>query len=103
MCQVPSGWATALVRPAPTSEPASGSVSTIVAPQRFSTISWARRCCCGVPKWCSVVEKVMPIAYISTAGLAPSRNSSMPQRRELGAETPPTSSGRPICQKPDSR
>ena len=33
MCQVPSPWSTALVRPAPTSEPASGSVSTIVAPQ----------------------------------------------------------------------
>ena len=33
MCQVPSGCWMALVRPAPTSEPASGSVSTMVAPQ----------------------------------------------------------------------
>ena len=33
MCQVPSGCWTALARPAPTSEPASGSVSTMVAPQ----------------------------------------------------------------------
>ena len=32
MCQVPSGCSIALARPAPTSEPASGSVSTIVAP-----------------------------------------------------------------------
>ena len=36
MCHVPSGCCTALVRPEPTSEPASGSVSTIVAPQFFS-------------------------------------------------------------------
>ncbi len=32
MFQVPSSFGKALVRPAPTSEPASGSVSTIVAP-----------------------------------------------------------------------
>ncbi len=42
MCQVPSGWAMALVRPAPTSESASGSISTIdeaqlrCAPEAFS-------------------------------------------------------------------
>ena len=41
MCHVPSACSTALVRPAPTSEPASGSVSTIVAPQPRSIIRWA--------------------------------------------------------------
>ena len=39
--QVPSSFGVALVRPAPTSEPASGSVSTIVQCQFFSTIQWA--------------------------------------------------------------
>ena len=37
MCQEPSSCWTALVRPAPTSEPASGSVSTMVEPHCFST------------------------------------------------------------------
>ena len=49
MCQVPSGCSTALVRPAPTSEPASGSVSTIVAPHRLSTICCATLPCSSVP------------------------------------------------------
>ncbi len=40
-CHEPSGCSIAFVRPAPTSEPASGSVSTIVAPQPRSIISWA--------------------------------------------------------------
>ncbi len=44
-CQVPSACCTALVRPAPTSEPASGSVSTIVAPQPRSIMISAQRCC----------------------------------------------------------
>src|SRR3712207_7269709 len=44
-CQEPSGCCTAFVRPAPTSEPASGSVSTIVAPQPLSSMSWASCCC----------------------------------------------------------
>ena len=39
MCQVPSGCSMALVRPAPTSEPASGSVSTMVAPHSRSMAS----------------------------------------------------------------
>ncbi len=39
MCQEPSACLIALVRPAPTSEPASGSVSTMVAPQPRSIIS----------------------------------------------------------------
>ena len=49
MCQVPSACWTALVRPAPTSEPASGSVSTIVAPHLPSTIRWATLRCSSVP------------------------------------------------------
>ena len=38
MFQVPSSFGVAFARPAPTSEPASGSVSTIVAPQPFSVM-----------------------------------------------------------------
>ena len=49
MCQVPSACWTALVRPAPTSEPASGSVSTMVAPQPRSTVSLAHFFCSSVP------------------------------------------------------
>ena len=41
MCQLPSGCGMARVRPAPTSEPASGSVSTMVAPQPRSIMSSA--------------------------------------------------------------
>ena len=47
--QVPSPLSRALVRPAPTSEPASGSVSTMVAPQPRSTMSCAQCFCCSVP------------------------------------------------------
>ena len=51
ICQVPSGCWIAFVRPAPTSEPASGSVSTIVAAQLRSIASdasaAAARCRCG--------------------------------------------------------
>ena len=43
MFQVPSSLRVAVARPAPTSEPASGSVSTMVAPQCFSTMSSAMR------------------------------------------------------------
>ncbi len=49
MCQVPSGCRTAFARPAPTSEPASGSVRTMVAPQLRSMASSAKRFCSGVP------------------------------------------------------
>ena len=41
MFQVPSAFWVALERPAPTSEPASGSVSTMVVFQPWSTVSWA--------------------------------------------------------------
>ncbi len=49
MCQEPSSCLIALVRPAPTSEPASGSVSTMVAPHRPSTMRSATFCCSSVP------------------------------------------------------
>ena len=48
--QVPSAFSVALVRPAPTSEPASGSVSTIVQCQPFSTIQWASFFCSSLPR-----------------------------------------------------
>ena len=51
MCQDPSSCLMALVRPAPTSEPASGSVSTIVAPQPRSAANTAHFFCSSVPRW----------------------------------------------------
>ena len=51
MCQVPSGCWMALVRPAPTSEPASGSVRTMVEPQPRSAASLAHCFCSSVPRW----------------------------------------------------
>ena len=45
MCQVPSSCSIARVRPAPTSEPASGSVSTMVAPHSRSMACSANRFC----------------------------------------------------------
>ena len=48
-CQLPSGCRIALVRPAPTSLPASGSVSTMVEPHCFSIMVSAICCCSGVP------------------------------------------------------
>ncbi len=50
MCHVPSACWTALVRPAPTSEPASGSVSTMVEPQPRSAASMAHFFCSSVPR-----------------------------------------------------
>ena len=47
--QVPSPLSRALVRPAPTSDPASGSVRTMVAPHLRSTMSCAQCFCCSVP------------------------------------------------------
>ena len=54
MCHEPSSCLTALVRPAPTSEPASGSVSTIVAPQPRSAASTAHFFCSSVPRWYTI-------------------------------------------------
>ena len=93
MCQVPSGCCTALVRPAPTSEPASGSVSTIVAPQRPSTSSCASRFCSSVPRVCSTLAKAKPAEYMCTAGLEPRTNSAIAQRSDGGMTVPPSSAG----------
>ena len=84
-CQQPSGWATALVRPAPTSEPASGSVSTIVAPQPLSIMIWAQRCCSGVPLSYTTRAMLGPAMYMNAAGLAPSSSSAAAQRTVTGA------------------
>ncbi|CNM55116.1 Uncharacterised protein [Mycobacterium tuberculosis] len=51
MCQDPSACWTALVRAAPTSEPASGSVSTMVDPQPRSAARTAHFFCSSVPRW----------------------------------------------------
>ena len=79
MCQVPSGCSIALVRPAPTSEPASGSVSTIVAPHSRSTASSANRRCSGVPMCHRTFANEGPPAYIQTAALAPRISSASDQ------------------------
>ncbi len=60
MCQVPSACGIARARPAPTSEPASGSVSTMVAPHWRSMASSAKRCCSGVPLRCRIAAKPAP-------------------------------------------
>ena len=59
-CQLPSGWRTARVRPAPTSEPASGSVSTMVAPQPRSIMSSAQCRCSAVPRPWTTAAKLGP-------------------------------------------
>ena len=94
MCQVPSGCWIALVRPAPTSEPASGSVSTIVLPHLRSMACSAKRRCSGVPTDHSTWAKVGPPEYIQTAGLAPRISSATAQARERGAPVPPSPGGR---------
>ncbi len=76
MCHVPSSWRTALARPAPTSEPASGSVSTMVAPQPLSAISLATFSCSSVPSSAMTPAKAGPEEYIQMAGLAPSTISA---------------------------
>ena len=93
MCQVPSGCSMALVRPAPTSEPASGSVSTMVAPHSRSMASAANRFWSAVPRSHSTRPIVCPLAYIHTAGLEPRISSAMAQFKDLGASVPPSSAG----------
>ena len=93
MCQVPSGCAMALVRPAPTSEPASGSVSTMVEVQPRSIAISAKRCCSGVPTSHSTWAMDGPLAYIQTAGLAPSTSSATAQCSDRGAPVPPRPGG----------
>ena len=94
MCQVPSACCTARVRPAPTSEPASGSVSTMVAPQRPSTIRSATLCCSSVPSRWTTCANAMPEAYMCTAGFEPRISSATAQRSDGGTTVPPSSSGR---------
>jgi hypothetical protein len=94
MCHEPSGCGTALVRPAPTSEPASGSVSTMVEAHRFSANSWAHFFCSGVPSCHSVCAKEGPEAYIQTGALAPRTSSASDHQKIRGAGVPPSSVGR---------
>ena len=91
MFQVPSLLGVALVRPAPTSEPASGSVSIMVAPQRFSAAISAIRLSRSVP--CSQTTRVAvgKPTYVHNVGLAPRTNSPSAQFSELGAAVPPSS------------
>ena len=94
MCQVPSGCSMARVRPAPTSEPASGSVSTMVAPHSRSMAWAANRFWSAVPRSHSTRAIVCPLAYIQIAGLEPRISSAMAQFNDLGASVPPSSAGR---------
>src|SRR3954453_16147673 len=75
MFQVPSSFGVALVRPAPTSEPASGSVSTIVVTQPLSTmwraIFWSRS---------------LPLRYSTPANIGPAPDIQIPR---VGAGTIP--------------
>src|SRR4029077_8738873 len=85
----------ALVRPAPTSEPASGSVSTIVVSQPLSTMCWAiffsrSLALRGVPP-----ADTGPAPYIQTAGLAPSTISPTAHSNDEGAGVPPSSANVP--------
>ena len=62
MCQVPSGCWCAVARPAPTSEPASGSVSTMVAPQCRSMMTLAYACWAALPIRSRMAAKPGPLA-----------------------------------------
>ncbi len=93
MFHEPSSLAVALVRPAPTSEPASGSVSTMVAPHWRSTMISAMRLSRSLPFLCTIEAKLGPAAYIQTAGLEPSTSSPRAQIRLEGAGWPPISVG----------
>lgn len=76
MCQEPSSCCTAFVRPAPTSEPASGSVSTIVEPHCFSTAISAIFFWSSLPSSKRMPAKAGPEEYIHTAGFEPSSSSA---------------------------
>lgn len=102
MCQLPSACSTALVRPAPTSEPASGSVRTIVEPHWRSTAISAAFFWTSLPSSKRMPAKAGPEEYIQMAGLAPRISSAWAQMRERGAVVPPISSGRPRRQYSDS-
>ena len=102
MCQEPSSCLTARVRPAPTSEPASGSVSTMVDPQVFSTAISAIFFCSSVPSSKRMRANAGPEEYIHRAGFAPRISSAYAQISEGGAVVPPISSGSPRRQYSES-
>ena len=91
MFQVPSSFWVALVRPAPTSEPASGSVSTIVVFHWRSTMCWAIRLSRSLPLRCTTPANAGPAPYIQIGALAPRTSSPMAQLRLDGAGVPPSS------------
>ena len=91
MFQVPSSLAVALARPAPTSEPASGSVSTMVVFQPLSTMYWAIFWSRSLPLRCTTPANIGPAPYIQMAGLAPSTSSPSAQQTLEGAGVPPSS------------
>jgi hypothetical protein len=102
MCHEPSACGMARARPAPTSEPASGSVSTIVEAHRRSTKILAHFLCRSLPSTCSTCAKEGPEAYIQTGALAPSTSSASDHHRVRGALVPPSSAGRSIRQNSES-
>ena len=81
MFQVPSSFGVALVRPAPTSEPASGSVSTMVVPHSRSTMSWAIAWSRSLPLRWMTPAKAGPQPYIQMGALEPSTISAIAQLR----------------------
>jgi len=102
MCQEPSACCAAFVRPTPTSEPASGSVSTMVAPHCWSIMMRASFFCSSLPRWSRIAAKPGPDMYMNAGGLAPSIISLAAQRSEAGAPGPPRCLGRSMFQKPES-
>lgn len=102
MCQVPSGCWIARARPAPTSEPASGSVSTIVEPHCLSMKSLAHFFCRSLPSTCSTCAKDGPEAYIQTGAFEPSTSSASAHQRARGALVPPSAGGRSRRQNSES-
>src|SRR4051812_26789640 len=102
MFQEPSSFGVANVLPAPTSEPASGSVSTMVAPHSRSTMSSAIRRSRSVPCSNTTLEKNGPQPYIQIGALAPRMNSAVDHTSECGAAVPPISAGAWRLQKPAS-
>ncbi len=91
MFQVPSSFGVALVRPAPTSEPASGSVSTMVVFHCRSTMCWAIFWSRSLPLRCTTPAKAGPAPYIQIGAFAPSTSSPIAQLRLEGAGVPPSS------------
>src|SRR4051794_17124964 len=102
MCQVPSACGMARVRPAPTSEPASGSVSTIVEPHCFSMNISAHFFCCSLPSRKSTCANDGPDAYIQIGAFEPSTSSASDHQKVRGALVPPSSVGRSRRQNSES-